>query len=383
MSALDDSSLPHRLNAVREGIAAGSHHLEHNGSEPGFGPESGQANFPIPVRFIFLIIVILFGASVVWSNFVKGKSEQEAELASLPLLSADSNEFRIRPDTPGGMEIPHADSTLYGALDGELNSDKMPEPVENSDNSSVSAAKNFAGSKQFAGLEDTLKTKLGEELSADKTVPAQLANKKPIENLAKIKPQKIEPKKAELQKTQSKKTEDKRQIKTHPDNIKTESVTTPSVAIRPTVKPKKPAPQKTPLVQEIKQAKVPSKDKEAIKPPTTANESGNLGTVIDRIAADQASKPKQTPPATSTGNYFVQLGSVKSEQAAHSEWRRLAGKYPGILNKSLYRVHKADLKERGVFYRIQAGPYEKKSAQTTCDALKSAKKPGGCLVVRK
>jgi hypothetical protein len=81
------------------------------------------------------------------------------------------------------------------------------------------------------------------------------------------------------------------------------------------------------------------------------------------------------------GNYFVQLVSVKSREAAAGAWPKLKDKYPSLTGNH-YRVQAADLGERGTFYRLQAGPFDKATADKICGAIKG-RKPGGCLVVRR
>jgi hypothetical protein len=51
------------------------------------------------------------------------------------------------------------------------------------------------------------------------------------------------------------------------------------------------------------------------------------------------------------------------------------------LSGAEYRVQRADLGAKGVFFRIQAGPMSKDSAKSVCDAIK-ASKPGGCVIVQ-
>ncbi|MGB0720686.1 MAG: SPOR domain-containing protein [Bdellovibrionales bacterium] len=85
--------------------------------------------------------------------------------------------------------------------------------------------------------------------------------------------------------------------------------------------------------------------------------------------------------AISAGGKYVQLGSVKSESGAAQEWKVLQKKYPAELSAAKYRVQRADLGDRGVFYRIQAGPMSADSANTICGSIK-AQTPGGCLVTQ-
>lgn len=81
-----------------------------------------------------------------------------------------------------------------------------------------------------------------------------------------------------------------------------------------------------------------------------------------------------------SGTYFVQLASITDAARAGSEWAKMQEKY-NVLSASKFRVQEANL-SKGTFYRIQAGPMSKSSAERICDELKRMKKPGGCLVVK-
>lgn len=82
------------------------------------------------------------------------------------------------------------------------------------------------------------------------------------------------------------------------------------------------------------------------------------------------------------GTYYVQLASVRSSAGTSSEWAKLQKKFGSLLGGLQYRVQEASLGERGTFYRIQAGPMSKESANEICGEIK-AQSPNGCLVVKK
>jgi cell division septation protein DedD len=86
-------------------------------------------------------------------------------------------------------------------------------------------------------------------------------------------------------------------------------------------------------------------------------------------------------PALAAGNYFVQLASVKSDQSARQEWLRLQKVHPTLFDDLALVVQRADLGDRGIFYRIRTGPFPNRAtAQDMCAQIKAAKL--GCLVVR-
>lgn len=80
-----------------------------------------------------------------------------------------------------------------------------------------------------------------------------------------------------------------------------------------------------------------------------------------------------------SGSYFVQLASITERTRADKEYAKLQ-KNHAVLSGVAYRVQEANL-AKGTFFRIQAGPMSKESANAVCEAIK-AQKPGGCLVTK-
>jgi len=79
--------------------------------------------------------------------------------------------------------------------------------------------------------------------------------------------------------------------------------------------------------------------------------------------------------------YRIQIGAHRSEAAAKSAWDKRLKQHGTILNKLTLLVRRVDLHNRGVYYRVQAGPLnDQEAAKRICDALKQKKV--GCLVIR-
>ena len=86
-------------------------------------------------------------------------------------------------------------------------------------------------------------------------------------------------------------------------------------------------------------------------------------------------------PALAAGDYFVQLASVRSDQDARTGWARLQKAHAELLGDLVLDVQRADLGDRGIFYRIRTGPFPNRAtAQDMCAQIKAAKLD--CLVVR-
>jgi SPOR domain len=81
------------------------------------------------------------------------------------------------------------------------------------------------------------------------------------------------------------------------------------------------------------------------------------------------------------GGYAVQVTSQRSEGEAHSAFRALQAKYPNQLGGRTPIIHRADLGEKGTFYRALVGPFSSaEEAASLCSGLKAA--GGNCIVQR-
>lgn len=80
-----------------------------------------------------------------------------------------------------------------------------------------------------------------------------------------------------------------------------------------------------------------------------------------------------------SGGWRVQIASVKNEDVARSTWARLQAAHGDVLGNLRMQPTRVDLGEKGVWYRVQAGPLDEKTAQSICGTLKSRK--ADCVIV--
>ncbi len=86
-------------------------------------------------------------------------------------------------------------------------------------------------------------------------------------------------------------------------------------------------------------------------------------------------------PVAAGAGYRLQLGAVRTEEAAKQEWQRLQRAQPDLLGKLALTTARVDLGDKGIFYRIQAGPIaDSAEAQQSCATLKS--RNVGCILVK-
>jgi hypothetical protein len=92
-------------------------------------------------------------------------------------------------------------------------------------------------------------------------------------------------------------------------------------------------------------------------------------------AAAGAAKPAT---AQKPGGARIQLASVRSEEAARQEWDRIKRANPDVLGSMSAAPVRADMGEKGVFYRVETAPIA--DAERVCGELK--KRNIGCLIAR-
>lgn len=246
----------------------------------------------------------------------------EHELASVPIIRADAGPIKVTPEDAGGMEIAHRDSVVFDTLrpddEGRRVENLLPEAEEP-----------LPREEMFAGL----KTEL-----PDASIAAA-----EDEDVVDVRDQELgyDP-------------------STY-DQYAAEDAAEDNAAVAEPVA--KMASNGAPLP--------------VVKPEPTAQDAVQAAKTEPAAGLSLAAKE-----AGSAGTHYVQLGSVRDESAAKAEWKKIQAANQGVLGDLGYRVQRADLGDRGTFFRIQGGPVAKSEADQICKAISSTK-PGGCLVVAK
>ncbi len=300
-------------------------------------------------------------ATATWYAYTVGM--RTGSEGAAPLVRADGKPEKIRPADPGGMEVPHQDKSVFDRVKSEENKNKNE------------AARNI------------------EQLLPPPEEPVQRPK-------AKDKP--AEGQKADVPKTEGPSKE------TPPVSAAVQTPTVPQPALS-AAPPSAPVPS-APLPGQAKPAEVKSAEVKAaeVKSPDSKNSPTLL--VAPQPAAEKkppeaqtpmppaAGSPENTPPSTKLaapktasspspvakttkgGAYRIQLLATRTEDEAQAEITKLRAKHGAVLGAVALSIQRADLGEKGVFYRVQGGPFDVEGAKAACVALRQ--KNSGCIVVR-
>lgn len=266
--------------------------------------------------------------------FVYGEALQGPKSDKVPVIRADVNPVKERPETPGGMEIANRDKKIYDRVEGTgvqptverlLPEPEQPEPLPSAPEPS----------QETAALPDVPEADMAESLTPPESPEPPAA-----------------PEGAPLPLQPSAEADQTATIEPTPEAAPKTDIETPAAASAVET-PEPPAPPKA-------------------EPGTTEPEPAQ------RVAA-------LTPPKAQGGNepfFRVQVAAVRDDKAAVRAFADAQKKHGDLFaDKSLY-VQKADLgAEKGIYYRVRIGPYaDKAEADQICSVLKA--RGGGCLVVR-
>lgn len=282
------------------------------------------AGRPLLVRLLpMLIVVVALGgfAGIVGYYYFAGASGSDGVV---PLVKADDRPVKVRPENPGGMEVPDQDKEIYDRL-GQAERNRAP-----------------TGERLLPPPETPLPRPPVAQAPAMLGVPAQ--NQAQTLSAAPPRPAGAPPPQA--------------------PNIPPAPDVTPPPPSKVTSQATIPPPSAAPA------APLPRPAPPAPAPATAA-----------RAPAPAPVAAVARPVAATPGSARVAIASVKSEADARREWERQRRLYPGPLASVKADFLPIDLGDRGVFWRIYVGPAEGNAeAHTRCTALKQQQV--SCFVAR-
>lgn len=260
---------------------------------------------------------------------------------NIPVITADASPLREVPADPGGMDVAHEDSTVYSSIRSAGLQEAAP--IENL----LAEEKPVDMQTAFASEDVTAEPPSADALQSTGTAPpSEMADARtPTEEAGQVPPVQIAEKPVDAP--------------------------AGTADAKPALAPAANSPETLAYVRSV----LDQKEKDSAPTEVAAAQPENLDSIEPTAGASATAAAAIKP-----GNYYVQLASISSESAAPKEWVKLQKTY-SALSDAKYRVQRADLGAKGIFYRIQAGPMSKDSAKSICDAVK-AQKPGGCIIVQ-
>ena len=296
-----------------------------------------------------LIGVLALGGALAFAYKIGGDSDI-AKAGKPPLIQADSRPVKVAPDSPGGKEFPHKNKKIYERLDGRDGEEVVKIKPRQED---IAAAATAA-------------------VGSPGAAPAANPSAAPPGAPRRVKTLTVRPDgtigEASPQVAAATPATPPRAVVPAPDG--TVAMTFPSA-------PPAAAPAQT--TASIPGQPVTPKIPQPAAPPPAPQQQAAVSLPVQKPQAPRAAAPAPRPAAaqpaagTGTGNYVVQVAARKSQTDALAAFADIQQKYPRLLNGYRPIIKRADLGNKGVWYRLNVGPVESRQvASSLCGKLKGA-----------
>lgn len=284
-----------------------------------------------------LTFVTLFAfVAILWYAYPSGK-ERYSDI-DIPVITADKATYKFKPDDPGGMEVPHQDSTVFDPLEKKSPDtvDKVrPKPEEPMVKPEATAAaidkpeklqlqEVSHGSEKLIGAPDAKPAPTAKPAAAaSKTITAAKTTT-PVKPAATAQIAKTEPPKGEAVAS--------------PAKVKSEALEAPKTTA-------------------------------AVKPAATAA----------KVESKAEAKPAVKATAPAASGLYLQFGAFRNVKEAQGQWTQLQKKFPQLLKDLSMRTQDVTT-PKGTLTRLQAGRVSDARAKEICDGMKAGK--AACIIVR-
>ncbi|MGE5546352.1 MAG: SPOR domain-containing protein [Solirubrobacterales bacterium] len=292
-----------------------------------------------------IAVVAVGGIVAAGWHFIGGK---RVGGPGVPVIKADDRPIKTRPDERGGMQVPNQDKLVYERMEGEGDAkvERLLPPPEQPVIPPRGATP--------------------EPIKASATTEVL----RPPPAAAPAKPAEPPPVKASPQAEVA--------AQPLPGSVPAPAAPTPAAA-----KPAAPAAAPTAAAPSNAYAPVQARTPAAAAPQVAAVPAPAATVAPAKPAAEAApvhpaAIAKAPPPS---GDFVIQLGALRSQDAADKEWGRVQKANADLLGALKSDIVRVELGEKGTFWRLRAGPLSEQAAKSLCTALKDRNQ--GCIVARK
>ena len=330
-----------------------------------------------------LLIIVLFGAGG-WAgwNYLAEKLYID-DPYDVPIVRANPAPIKVRPESPGGMEVPDRDKLVYDRMAGEREAPTMERllpPPESPLPPPAPPPPAAPPAPPLAVPAAPVPTSAEAVPTAPPPPPAT-----PVPSSAEAAPTSppLPPAATSPPLPPAATSPPLPPAAPGPSSAEAAAGSTPPVPVRSSAAPPEDKPASPPPVA-APAAPAPA-DVIAARPPAAPESRRTAAPETRRTAAPESKIPaprESRKPSLPKGTYKVQLAAVRSAELVKGEWDRLRRRNRDLLGGLELTVTRADLGPgKGVYYRLRAGPIaDEAAARALCASL--AQRRFGCLVVR-
>lgn len=287
-----------------------------------------------------VVVSGVFAAAILYA-YSWSVNDQGPRDENLPVVEAEPGPEKVKPEDPGGMDVPYQDQLVLNqnAGDGEVEQ-LLPPPEEPRTAETGSAA---AGKDRDATAGSSQTDRTG---NADGTQAADHAAPEPGEQVASTEPSRTPEETAET---------DAGTRTAEPDQDQATS------------------------------GETGGDESETDSDTVVTGETGAEETRDTADTSDTAARTDRTGDGASAsggGTYLVQLAAFQNRDNAEKAWQRIQDKHKNVLGNQKLQLQRKRIPDKGIFWRVRTGPFPNRAtADDLCGQLKDRGQP--CLVMER
>ncbi len=315
---------------------------------------------------VALACALVIGGGALAFGYMSGPQVASSEP---PVVKADTNPVKIKPENPGGIQIANQDQAAYDKVAGQPKDGEAQASLVSQTEKPVDMA---------ALTEPQPEAPAGEAKAEERLAPSEEGNAPAIPALAprKVKTMLIKP--------------DGTVVPAEETPVETvaavDSNVTALVPVQPDARDVA-GEALIPIDAEDTSANTGSTRSlggaEAAPIDAAPQEIAQAPALAEPVPAKQEAPTQvsaEQPAASLSGEWAVQLASQRSAEDAQSTFQNLKRKFPSVLDGKALAVQRAEVSGKGVFYRVRVPTKSKEEAAELCERLKAA--GGSCFIAR-
>ncbi|MEN5277985.1 SPOR domain-containing protein [Brucella sp. TWI432] len=308
-------------------------------------------------------IAVLIGG--IGYHFIGGSGSGEPVV-----IRADNQPIKVQPENPGGATVPNQDKAVYDRVAGTLPNSPEQQTLISSGEEPV----DLGAQDNDVGTNDSPEPNQSAEAPASSGQDAPLIKTREVQTMI-VRPDGtiVQPQEQEPAPKQATATNDSSPIAPPAETDEIAAIAAGSQPPQSTVNT--PAAQPAPTVQTqaapaVRAPVVPSRP--AAQPTTI------VGNVPQRTPA--AAPAAAQVASAAGGGYFIQIASQPSAELAQKSYANMAQRYGSVIGGRAVDIKRADIPNKGTYYRVRVQAGSKEEANALCARFKSA--GGSCFVTQ-
>lgn len=290
------------------------------------------------------------------------------------VIAADDDPVRVKPDDPGGSQVPNQDLTVYKTLDGEEKDPKTESRlVVRSEEPQVGDSDLSQGVGLNSRDDDVSAT---QPPKGPRTVRTVVVRPDGTLVQPEVEVRSVGPDTSTgtslVDTTESVVESATQDVASAAEELRPRPVSTEALAPTPEEETVQTPEAQQEETQVAALPPVPRANNERNRRPARQTQPTSQPTALTPSSSSNL-------PAANTGDFVVQLSSQRSEDGARTNFRRLQQRHSALAGYSL-NIQRADLGDRGVYHRVRVGPFARSAANSLCQRVKS--QGGDCIVRR-